>query len=91
MSGEEGLAQPHSSRERPEDVGEATGARLSPTVPHCTGSAGLTAPTASRSPAKTRCRQCLLEELVALTLLHLVWAKRAGRQYHQEQPPEHRG
>ena len=58
----EGLAQRHSSRERPEDVGEVTGARLSPTVPHCKGSAGLTAPTASRSLAKTRCRQCLLEE-----------------------------
>lgn len=66
MSGAEGLAQQHSSRKRPEDVGEVTGALLFPTISHYMGFAGLIAPTASRSPAQTRCRQCLLEELVAL-------------------------
>lgn len=53
----EGPAQRHSSRKRPEDVGEATGARLFPTIPHYMGSAGLLAPTASRSPAQTQCRR----------------------------------
>lgn len=91
MSGAEGLAQQHSSRKRPEDVGEATGARLFPTISHYMGFAGLIAPTASRKPSSDPVQTVCWRSWLLCTLLHQVWGKRAGEQYHQEQPPEHGG
>lgn len=48
---EEGPAQRHSSRKRPEDVGEATGSLLVPNHPPLHGSAGLLAPHSLQKPS----------------------------------------